>query len=139
MQSLKGAVQAETEHCVPIHAGVPFAAVHWVLHAPQLFTLLVVAVSQPLATFPSQFWNPGEHAIPHCPAEHEGVPCTLLQILLQLPQELTLISVLVSHPFATLPSQSANGAVQDAIWQLPEEQDATAFGKLQVVPQVTQF
>ena len=41
-------------HVVPMHAGVPFCAEHVMPQPPQALTLLVVAVSQPLTTFPSQ-------------------------------------------------------------------------------------
>lgn len=122
-----------------MQAGVPLAAVHTVAHAPQLLKLLVVAVSQPLVTLPSQLAKPAAQAMPHWPAEHEAVPCVVLQTLPHPPHAPVLVSVFVSQPFAVLPSQSAKGAVHEAIWQDPDEHDATAFGRLQAVPQVTQF
>jgi hypothetical protein len=62
----------------------------------------------------------------------------LLQVLPQPPQWPTVALVSVSQPLLAIPSQSANGAMHDAIVQMPFEQPATAFGSEQAEPQAPQ-
>src|SRR5438093_413601 len=60
----------------------------------------------------SQSAKPASHAMLHTPALHDGVPFVLLHALPHLPQSASLRKTSVSHPFAALPSQSANPAAQ---------------------------
>lgn len=54
-------------HVVPLQVGVPFCTEHTLPQPPHAFTLFVVAVSQPLATFASQLPKPDAQLIPHEP------------------------------------------------------------------------
>lgn len=100
-------MQLETAQVVLMHVGVPFATVQVVPHVPQALTLFVVAVSQPLATFPSQLPKPEEQAIEHVPDVQEGEPLTALHAAAHAPQFDTLVPVFVSQPLLTFASQLA--------------------------------
>ena len=68
---------------------------HTTPQVPQLFTLVLTFVSQPLAALPSQSANPAlQRTITHWPAVHEGVALGKEHAFPQLPQ--LLISLLVS-------------------------------------------
>jgi hypothetical protein len=118
--------------------GVPLVAWQTCPHALQSFTSEPRAASQPLASEPSQFENPGLHVIPHVEFAHVGVPFCPLHVLPQPPQFAGEVLVSTSQPFAGLPSQSANGGVQLTMVQAPLEHPAVAFGRLQTVLQTPQ-
>jgi hypothetical protein len=97
---------------------------------PQFVALVAVFTSQPFAALLSQFANPAlQEPTPHTPAEHPGVPfATAAQNRPQAPQFVTLVKVFVSQPFATLPSQLANGALQEPIAHTLEMHARVPFG-----------
>jgi hypothetical protein len=138
-QSAQGAVQLSTPQVVPLQVGWPCATLHCVPQAPQALTLFVSGVSQPSPAAALQLPKPAEQTIPHWPPEQKAEPFVPLQAAPQAPQCPTLVEVSVSQPFAGLPSQSANGAVQDWISQVPVAQVATAFGSTHSWPQAPQF
>jgi hypothetical protein len=107
-QSANPAVHVSTEHVVPVHFAVPFAAEHAAPHAPQAATLPVMAVSQPFVALPSQSAEPpGQLATPQTPATQFGVaPPTAGQTLPHVAQLRASTSGFTSQPFATLASQS---------------------------------
>ena len=76
------------------------------------------------------------------PATQLGVPLALLQAAPHPPQLLVLMSMLISHPFAGLPSQSAKPALQ-VYWQLPSEQPVAVMlagaREAQFAPHAPQF
>ncbi len=109
------------------------------MHMPQLLTLFVVLISQPLATFMSQLAKPTLHAIEHMPLMHDGVPLFVLHAAPQLPQFVALVFRFVSHPFAAIPSLSPNPALHMAIVQLPFEHAGVALANMQMVPQAPQL
>lgn len=98
-----------------------------VAQLPQWFVLVVVLVSQPFATLPSQLPKPEEHVIEQLPAEHVGVPLADEQAAPHPPQLPVLVFVFVSQPFAALPSQLPNPASQPTSWHVPLEHDSVAF------------
>jgi hypothetical protein len=69
-------------------------------------TLVLVLVSQPLLTKPSQLPKPALQVMVQLPAVQAAVPLLLLQTLPQLPQLLVLLRF-TSQPLAGLLSQSA--------------------------------
>jgi hypothetical protein len=81
-------------------------SLHALPHAPQLL-VVVVGVSQPLATFPSQSAKPGLHAILHVEPTQVPVPPAWLHALPHAPQLLASSVRWISQPFATFLSQSA--------------------------------
>jgi hypothetical protein len=139
LQSFHGAVHDWTVHVVPMHEGVPLAAVQTVVQEPQWFTSLVVAASQPSATLLLQLPQPAAHAMEQAPAAQAAEPWTVEQAAPQAPQFVTLVSVLVSQPLAWLPSQLPHPALQVDTRHDPLPQDSVAFGRLQTVPHVPQF
>jgi hypothetical protein len=109
-------------------------------HAPQFAALLVVLVSHPFAKMPSQFAKPGlQEAIAHWLPMQAGVPFATEHTCPHAPQLLTLVDVLVSHPFALLPSQFPKPELHAAIVHTPPTQAALAFANEQTVPHVPQL
>jgi len=74
---------------------------------PPQFIVVVRLVSQPSTTLELQLPNPALQITEHAPRAHTGVPFAPPHVVPQLPQLLRLVCVLVSHPFAALPSQLA--------------------------------
>ena len=138
-QSPRPPAHIDTPHVLLLQAGVPPAGGQLFMHMPQLFTLFVVLISQPLATFMSQLAKPTLHAIEHMPLMHDGVPLFVLQPAPQLPQLVALVFRFVSHPFAAIPSQSPNPALHMAIVQPPFEHAGVALANMQTVPQAPQL
>ena len=98
---------AETVHAPDAQVCVAtLGSAHTRPHAPQCATVVLVLVSQPLVTLPSQLPRPALQAMEHAPPLHVGVPPTFEQRLPQPPQCITLVSVLVSQPLVATPSQS---------------------------------
>jgi hypothetical protein len=93
------------EQAPAVHDAVPLVPTHALLQAPQWVMLVVVFVSQPFRTFPSQLAKPELHTGKHRPAAHEVVPLEFVQAWLHAPQLPRLVCVSVSQPFCTLPSQ----------------------------------
>jgi hypothetical protein len=65
-------LQVPTPHAPPEQLGVPFATVHAFPHMPQCDVLVLVLVSQPFASIPSQLPKPVlhieiVHVTPHAP------------------------------------------------------------------------
>jgi hypothetical protein len=76
-------------------------------HDPQLVTVFVRLVSQPLFLLLSQLPKPPLQMGVHAPAAHEVVPLVFVQIVPQAPQLVVLVWVLVSQPLFTFASQLA--------------------------------
>jgi hypothetical protein len=70
---------------------VPLAFVQIVPQAPQLFTLVLVLVSQPSFLLPLQSPKPAEQTGLHLPAEQALVPFTAWQTVPQAPQFVALV------------------------------------------------
>ncbi|MBK8694091.1 MAG: hypothetical protein IPN17_17860 [Deltaproteobacteria bacterium] len=115
-QSRKPAAQEATVHAPAAQPAVPLITVHARPQVPQWATVVLVLVSQPLLRLPSQLPSPELQAMEHTPPLHAGVPPLLGQRLPQLagmpdttgppmPQLLTLLSVVVSQPLPSMPSQ----------------------------------
>jgi hypothetical protein len=126
-------------HVVPRHVGVPFCTAHIVPQPPQFCGLFVVAVSQPFVTFASQLPNPAAQVIPHTPDAQNARPFVVLHASPHPPQFFALVSVFVSHPFAALPSQSANGGMHDEISHAPLVHVVFAFGSTHSCPHAPQL
>jgi hypothetical protein len=123
---------------LPTHTGTECCGVGQTLpHVPQWVAEVVVSVSQPFALLLSQLPKPVLHA-PMVQAEPtQGVAAALAragQALLQAPQLLALLVVLISQPLVRLlASQSAKPTLQVPV-QLPPEQAATMLLLEQVLP-----
>jgi hypothetical protein len=108
------------EHCELVHCGVPFTLLHAVEQLPQCEGSVLVFVSHPVETFPSQSPKPLAHAIAQAPAEQLAVPFTVLHSMSQPEQFVGSLYTSVSHPLVTLPSQSAMPSAQDTPQTPPE-------------------
>jgi hypothetical protein len=126
-------------HVPEAHVVAPFAFVHVEPHVPQFARFVWVFVSQPFPRLLSQFPKPGSHAIEQAPSEQLAVPFALEHALPQLPQFDTLELVFTSQPFVVTPSQFAKPELHDPRMQLPEGQDALAFGSVHAEPQAPQL
>jgi hypothetical protein len=140
LQFAKPALHAATLHVPAEHAEVPLAIEHTVPHAPQLFTLLCVFVSQPSPAMPLQFAKPALH-IPtaHVPAAQTGAAFAVAHTVPHAPQLFTLLCVFVSQPFAAFPSQSAKPALHIPIVHVPAVHPGVAFGRLHTAPHAPQL
>ena len=139
-QSAKPELRLATLHVAFEHEAVPLFAEQTLLQAPQLLTLLVRLVSQPLAALLSQSAKPAlQLAILHVAFEHEDVPLLEEQTLLQAPQLATLLVRLVSQPLAGLLSQSAKPALQLPILHVAFEQKAVPLLEEQTLPHAPQL
>jgi hypothetical protein len=98
--------QGVTLQVLAMQLGVPPAEGHTLPHAPQSVTVLLVCASQPLATLPSQFWNPASHARVHTPALQLGTAWFVLHAMPHAPQFVGLLWRSVSQPLVGSPSQS---------------------------------
>jgi len=108
----------------PTQFGLPLTVLHACAHPPQLFTSLMVCVSQPSrVAFSSaeQLLHPALQAMLQLPLEQAGAPLTVLQASSQSPQLSTSVWVLISQPLAWLPSQLEKPTTQ-VNWQAPIEQ-----------------
>jgi hypothetical protein len=126
-------------HWLLTQEGVPLATVQAVPQPPQLEALLVVFVSQPLPTLPSQLPQPVLHEIEQAPREHAAVPLVLEHAAPQAPQFAGLVEVLTSQPSGSRALQLPKGALQETTLQVPVEQEDTALFRAQTVPQPPQF
>jgi hypothetical protein len=121
-----------------LQEAVPFVELHALLQLPQRATSVFKLVSQPLAVLLSQFANPELQVMAHVPVLQVAVPFAEPHWLLQTPQCCVLLVVLVSQPFAKLPSQLPNPALH-AMLHAPELQAGTPFVEPHTVPHVPQF
>ncbi len=137
-QSPKPARQAATVHAPAEQPAVALASEHALPQAPQFDTLVLVAVSHPLATDPSQSPKPVEHAMRHPPAAQLGEPLTLLHTLPHAPQWAALVLRLVSQPSALTPLQSPKPG-EHAMVQRPLLQSAEPLALPQTTPQAPQL
>ena len=106
---------------------------------PQLLSSLVVSVSHPLPTLPSQSPRPeSQLVITQVPPAQEVVAPAALQGVLQEPQSLSVSSE-VSQPSGSFPLQLSQSELQLWMWQLSPEQEAVACAREQEVPQEPQL
>jgi hypothetical protein len=117
--------------------GVPLFALHTLVHEPQCVGSAFRFTSQPFAALPSQFAKPGLQVIPHAPAVQVAAPLFVLQAVTQAPQWVGSALRFTSQPFAALPSQFPNPALQ-VMPQTPALHVAVPFVELQVPPQLPQ-
>jgi len=123
---------------VLLHASVAFAVLHTFLHAPQLLVLLM-SVSQPVATFPSQSAWPESHLILHAEATQVPVPPAWLHLLPQLPQLLASSVRLTSQPFAALPSQSLKPGLHAEMAHFEDAHAGVPLAAAHALPHPAQF
>jgi hypothetical protein len=125
-------------HSPPVQLGTPFVPLQAMMQAPQWSESELVSTSQPFATLPSQSSNPALQAIAHVPPLQLAVPFVASQASAQPPQWSGSALVSTSQPFAALPSQSSNPALQ-AIAQVPPLQLAVPFVASQASAQPPQW
>jgi hypothetical protein len=121
-----------------VQPAVPPAEEQTLPQVPQLFTFVLVLISQPLLTAPSQLANPELQVIPHTPEAHEAEPPAVEHALPQVPQLARLVLVLVSQPLEMLPSQLPQPALH-AMPHTPSVQLAEPLAVEHTMPQPPQF
>lgn len=119
-----------------LHASVAWFVLHTVPHAPQLL-VVVIDVSQPLATLPSQLPKPAEHVISQVEFTHVPTPPAWLHLLPQLPQLFGSVAVSTSQPFVVFPSQFAKFLLH-AMEHAEAAQVAVPFALPHAFPQLPQ-
>src|SRR5204862_421374 len=122
----------------PVQAAVALARLQALPQVPQLASVVLRLVSQPLPTLPSQLPKPAVQAIWQAPPTQLAAPFVVEQALPQAPQCEVLVLSVVSQPLATLPSQLPKPALQ-AMPQAPPTQLAAPFAVEQMVAQVPQW
>ncbi len=138
-QSPKPVLQAATVHRPQPHAATALGRLQAPPQRPQCAVAVLVLVSQPLATLPSQSPKPAAQVIAQAPARHEALPFVVEQALPQRPQCEALARVSVSQPLLGLPSQSAKPGLHEATPQRPPAQVAVALGRLHAAPHAPQW
>ena len=113
LQLPKPVVQVKPQ-ALEAQVGIAFARAGQAMpQAPQLVTLRVTSVSQPVAGLPSQLPKPVLQApSTHDEDEHVAPAWAKLQTIPQAPQLSASLVMLVSQPLVTLPSQLARLASQ---------------------------
>jgi hypothetical protein len=111
---------------------VPFVPLHTTPQPPQLVGLVLTLDSQPLAMLLSQLPKPALQVIAHTPLAQPGVPLALEHTVAQLLQCVGSLSRFTSQPFAPLPSQLPQPALQ-AMLQTPAAQLAVPWLVLHAV------
>jgi hypothetical protein len=140
LQFPKPALQLATVQVLFEHPAVPLETVQTLLHAPQLFGLLEVEVSQPSDAWLLQLPKPGsQDRTAHVPLTHASLAFCRLQTLPHAPQLEVELRTFVSQPFDGLPSQSLNPALHEATWHVPLPQVAVAFGSEHATPHAPQL
>lgn len=104
-------------------------------HEPQSLSV-VSDVSQPFFGSPSQSPQPAAQVGAHTPELHVVDPCRFVQVMLQPPQFVDDVLVLVSQPGDAV--QSAKPGLQ-AMEQAPLLQEGVPFTELQTAPQALQL
>jgi len=107
-QSPRPGEQVEPPHTPFTQFGVPACAGQTCPHAPQLFTSVLVLVSQPSLGLPLQSLNPEAQEGTHAPPVHALVPCAFVHAVPHAPQLFTSVLVAVSQPSLGLLLQSLN-------------------------------
>jgi hypothetical protein len=95
------------------HPIIAFGAEQVEPQFPQLFTLVLISISQPLAFIPSQFLNPVTHdTIEQTPATHAEVAFGSEHAFPHIPQFAKFVFRFTSHPSVLFPLQSAKPLIQ---------------------------
>ena len=116
-----------------VQVAVALAREQGVLQAPQCCRVFR-RVSQPLPSLPSQSPHPElQEPMWQEPPEQEAVALAREQEVPHEPQ-LESVSNEVSQPLESVPSQLPHKELQEDIRQLPPEQVATAWARVQAVP-----
>jgi hypothetical protein len=143
LQSAKPVLQVVTVQLPALQPATAFGRVQRRLQAPQLSALVLVLVSQPLATLPSQLPRPVEHAIAQTPPTQLAVPPVVEQRVPQALQLFTSVRMSVSQPLPEFASQSRRSPGQLAMEvvhaELLHTAEAPTGGAGQAVPQPPQF
>jgi hypothetical protein len=123
-----------------VQAGLPLANVQVRPQVPQLVTVLVRLVSQPLLSSPSQLPKPVLQVMPQAPAVQVAAALARVgQAVPQAPQLVALVRVSTSQPLLLLLSQLAKPSLQRRP-QVPIAQAAAALAPpAQTVPQAPQL
>jgi hypothetical protein len=139
-----GSLLVSTPHAVPLQlAKVPWQMVVeqaplWQVsfgaqatpHAPQLFTSLDEFTSQPSAALWLQSAKLAAHVSPQVPLQVAVEFGPEAHAFPHAPQLLTSEAVLISHPSAACPSQSAKPALHSAMAHAPAAQTGAALDRL---------
>jgi hypothetical protein len=137
-QSPKPALHEAIAHDPVAQVEVALASEQPTPQAPQ-FASVVVEVSQPLETTPSQFAHPVSHAtIWQEPVAQAEIAFGSTHGAPHAPQFPRVLSG-VSQPLPSTPSQFPNPVLQDAIWQAPLAQVEVALARVHVVPHPPQL
>ena len=130
-------------HAVPqvaaAHVGVPFATIGQPVQVPQCSGSVARFASQPFAGLLSQSENPSEHVNPHVPEVQFAVAFGGVGHAVPHVPHVAVVSRRASQPFATLPSQLPNPALQFNSEQAPLTHEPVAFANEHDVPQTPQL
>ena len=140
LQSAKPASQLPVQRPA-VHSGwAMFLLEHARPQPPQCATLVSLLISQPSTTLRLQSAHGARQvATAQAPLTQPGWALGTLHAKPQLPQWLTLTSVLVSQPSATLPLHSPKPGLHEPTAQAPFWHAATPLGALHTLPQAPQF
>ena len=140
LQSANPAAQAPKVQLPDTQVSDAFNMLQTAPQPPQLASDEAVFTSQPLAGFASQLVHPSLQAfsVQVVPLQ-AGTPLANEHTFPQAPQALTLLTVAVSHPLASAPSQLPKPASQVPIEQVPPEQTSLAFVRAHNVPHEPQL
>ncbi len=128
--------QVPVEHVASAFAG----AVHALPQRPHAAVLPDSEVSQPLDRVPSQSPKPGlQLAITHAPLAQSSTAFAKLQTVPHVPQFVSETFVLVSQPFAVMPSQFAKPVLHTPSLHALATHVAPAFGNEQEFPHPPQL
>jgi hypothetical protein len=138
-QSRKLPVHA-MEHAPSAHVAVPWFVEHGVPQAPQFFAFVLVSVSQPFESMPSQSANPGAQlSTTQAPPAQAAVAWASAQGRAHAPQLSGSESVFTSQPSPGIALQFADGEMHGPIRQMPPWHVESAFGMVHTLPHVPQF
>jgi hypothetical protein len=125
-------------HAPAAHTVLPLGLLQATPHPPQ-FESVFSGVSQPFAALPSQLPNPAlQDTSAQVPFWQAPTPFAYVQALLQAPQLVRLVLVLVSQPLLGLASQLAKPAAQTGVQTLAV-QEVVPLAFVQTVVQVPQW
>jgi hypothetical protein len=141
LQSPLFALQPATVHWLFAHPAVPLGTVHACEHVPQLAGSTLTCASHPSPGCVLQSAQPAlQLATVQLPETHAAVALGTLQVFPHPPQLPGSAVVGVSHPFETIPSQSAQPLSHTPTAQAPAAHPDDAWGTAgHIRPQLPQL
>jgi hypothetical protein len=140
-QSANPALHAATTHFDAVQVSVALFVLQARPHPPQLFALLVMLISQPLAGLPSQSARPAAHfdTVQTWAVQTSAAPAVMLHAWLQEPQLFGSCAMSISQPSEASLSQSWKPVVHALTEQADAAHDSVAFWVLHGLAQAPQW